>query len=103
VETKTKAELVAREAMRHTDLEGKVHELQAGERVSRDHPLVALRPSLFSVASDKLVALETMRSHDAEGNVREVRKGDVLAPNDPLVLLHPTMVGPLNYELEESA
>jgi hypothetical protein len=100
--TKIKDALIAREAMRHTDLHGEVHELQAGEAVSRDHPLVSLHPSLFRVASNELVALETLTSHDAQGNVREVRKGEVLVPNDPLVLMHPTMVGPANCELEES-
>ena len=69
----------------------------------RDHPLVELHPSLFLVASNELIALETLTSHDAQGNVREVQKGEVLAPNDPVVLMHPTMVGPANYELEESA
>jgi hypothetical protein len=101
--TKVKDALVAREAMRHTDLQGKVYEVLAGEQVPRDHPLVELHPSSFSVASNELIALETLTSHDAEGNVREVQKGQVLAPNDPLVLLHPTMVGPADYQLEESA
>ena len=89
--------------MRHTDLQGNVYEVQAGEQVPRDPPLVELHPSSFLVASNELIALEMLTSHDAEGNVREVRKGDVLAPSDPLVLMHPTMVGPANYELEESA
>src|SRR2546425_4376243 len=101
--TKIKDALIARESMRHTDVHGEVYELQAGERVSRDHPLVSLHPSLFLVASNKLIALETMTSHDAEGSVREVPKGEVLAPNDPRILMHPTMVGPANYELEEPA
>jgi hypothetical protein len=101
--TKIKDALIARESLRHTDLQGKISEVQAGEQVPRDHPLVALHPSSFSVASNELIALETLTSHDAEGNVREVQKGEVLAPNDPLVLMHPTMVGPATYELEESA
>jgi hypothetical protein len=101
--TKIKDALFAREAMRHTDLQGKVYEVQAGEQVPRDHPLVELHPSLFLVASNELVALETLTTHDADGNVREVRKGEVLDPNDPLALLHPTMVGPATYELEEPA
>jgi len=100
---KSKGDLIARDWMRHRDSEGKVYELQAGQRVSRDHPLVALHPARFLVASDELVALETMTSRDAEGNLREVRKGDLLAPNDPFAVLHPTMVGPANYELEEPA
>jgi hypothetical protein len=101
--TKIKDALIARESMRHTDVHGEVHELQAGERLPRDHPLVSLHPSLFLVASNKLIALETLTSHDAEGNVREVQKGEFVPPSDPLVLMHPTMVGPANYELEESA
>jgi nicotinic acid phosphoribosyltransferase len=101
--TKIKDALIARESMRHTDLQGKVYEVQAGEQVPRDHPLVELHPSLFLVASNELIALETLTSHDAQGNVSEVQKGEVLAPNDPVVLMHPTMVGPANYELEESA
>jgi hypothetical protein len=101
--TKIKDALIARESMRHKDSEGKVYEVQAGEELPRDHPLVSLHPSSFSVASNELIALETLTSHDAEGNVREVQKGEVLAPNDRLVLVHPTMVGPADYELDGSA
>ena len=101
--TKIKDALIARESLRHTDLRGKVYEVQAGEQVPRDHPLVELHPSSFLVASNELIALETLTSHDDQGNVREVRKGEVLAPNDPLALMHPSKVGAANYELEESA
>jgi hypothetical protein len=101
--TKIKDALIAHESLRHTDLQGKVYEVQAGEQVPRDHPLVALHPSSFLVATNELIALETLTSHDAQGSVREVRKGEFLAPNDPLALLHPTMVGPANYQLEEPA
>jgi hypothetical protein len=54
--TKIKEALIARESMRHKDSEGKVYEVQAGEEVPRDHPLVALHPSSFSVASNELIA-----------------------------------------------
>jgi hypothetical protein len=90
---KSKDALIARQELRHQDEAGAWHLVEEGERVSRDHFLAAVHPTMFFVDTDELVALEDLTNLDAEGNPRTVRAGEALAPDDPFVELYPTMVG----------
>jgi len=95
---KTKDMLIARQELRHQDVDGVWHVVEEGERVPRDHFLVAVHPTMFFVDTDDLVALQTLTNIDAEGNQRTVREGEVLPPDDPFVGLYPDMVGRSIYE-----
>ena len=65
--------LIARQELRHQDVAGTWHVVEEGERVPRDHFLVAVHPGMFFVDTDELVALQTLTNIDAEGNPRTVR------------------------------
>jgi hypothetical protein len=95
---KTKDVLIARQNMRHRDLAGIWHVVEEGERVPRDHFLVAVHPGMFFVDTDELVALQTLTNTDAEGNPRTVREGEALSRDDPFVALYPDMIGRPIYE-----
>jgi hypothetical protein len=95
---KTKDALIARQELRHRDLDGVWHVVSEGARVDRDHFLVAVHPGLFLVDTDELVALQTLTNFDAEGNTRTVREGERLAADDPFVGLYPGLVGRPVYE-----
>jgi hypothetical protein len=95
---KTKDALIARQELRHQDDAGTWHVVEEGERVPRDHFLVAVHPGMFFVDTDELVALQTLTNTDAEGNPRTVCEGEALSPGDPFVDLYPTMIGRPIYE-----
>jgi hypothetical protein len=95
---KSKDALIARQELRHKDDAGIWHLVEEGERVPRDHFLVAVHPTMFLVDTDELVALETLTNLDAEGNPRTVRKGEALSADDPFVALYPTLVARPTYE-----
>ena len=95
---KTKDALIARQELRHKDDAGTWKVVEEGERVPRDHFLVAVHPGMFFVDTDELVALQTLTNIDAEGRERTVRKGEALSPGDPFVALYPTLVGRPGYE-----
>ena len=90
--------LIARQELRHQDVAGTWHVVEEGERVPRDHFLVAVHPGMFFVDTDELVALQTLTNIDAEGNPRTVREGEALSLDDPFGVLYPTMVGRPIYE-----
>jgi hypothetical protein len=95
---KSKDALIARQELRHQDESGTWHLVEEGERVSRDHFLAAVHPTMFFVDTDELVTLETLTNLDAQGNTRTVRKGERLAADDPFVALYPSLVGRPIYE-----
>jgi len=95
---KTKDALIARQELRYRDLDGIWHVVEEGERVPRDHFLVAVHPTMFFVDTDELVALQTLTNIDAKGNSRTVREGEALSPDDPFVALYPDMIGRPIYE-----
>jgi hypothetical protein len=95
---KTKDALIASQELRHQDGVGTWHVVEEGERVPRDHFLVAVHPGTFFVDTDELVALQTLTNIDAEGNPRTVREGEALSRDDPFVELYPTLVGRPIYE-----
>ncbi len=82
----------------HRDLAGTWHVVEEGERVPRDHFLVAVHPTMFFVDTDELVALQTLTNIDTEGNSRTVREGESLSPDDPFVDLYPDMIARPIYE-----
>ena len=95
---KTKDMLIARQELRHQDVDGVWHVVEEGERVPRDHFLVAVHPGGFFLDTDELVALHMLTNTDAEGNQRTVHEGEALSPDDPFVALYPDMVGRPIYE-----
>jgi hypothetical protein len=95
---KTKDALIARQELRHKDDAGTWQVVEEGERVPRDHFLVAVHPGMFFLDTDELVALQTLTNTDAEGNERTVQEGEALAPDDPFVALYPDMIRRPIYE-----
>jgi len=95
---KTRYMVIARQELRYRDLEGMWHVVEEGERVPRNHFLVAVHPTMFFVDTDELVALQTLTNIDAEGYQRMVREGETLSPDDPFVALYPDMIGRPIYE-----
>jgi len=95
---KAKEALIARQELRHQDVDGTWHVVEEGERVPRDHFLVAVHPGGFFRDTTDLVALQELTNIDAEGKERTVREGEALAPDDPFVALYPDMIGRPIYE-----